>query len=288
MEDNANILKELQHLEVQPPGELYSAVWNAISGESNTDTYSPIPDLATTTPETKITTPDVPVQFSQLKDYIAEDAQPPSFEEVLQKKETVLKLKDRSGLQYNWRKIAAIFVLVLTAGTLFYVYNSKRNKSNEALASNLKANSTIIDSSALNDHSKNHGNDKKKVNRDDIEFSTKASTRISKNVSTSFIDSDFIYLLTSFNPETAELFMQDMASKSVIYLNRFSYVNISDKMREFLETMYKTKHNKKPTRKAKKARQKLEKWKKADENYFDNGAGKNPLDILDLSEFILQ
>lgn len=288
MEDNANILKELQHLEVQPPEGLYSAIWNAVSGESNPDTYSPIPDLATTTPETKIINLDIPVQFSQLKDYIAEDAQPPTFEKVFQSKETIVKQQDRSGLKYNWRKIAAIFLLLVTAGIAIIVYNGKMNKGNDSLANNFIGNSATIDSAALNEHSKSHGNDKKKVNREDIEFSTKASTHISKNVSTAFINADFIYLLTSFNPETAELFMQDLASKSVLYLNRFSYVNISDKMREFLETMYKTKHNKKPTRKAKKARQKLEKWKQADENYFDNGSGKNPLDIIDLSEFILK
>ena len=288
MEDNANILKELQHLEVQPPDGLYSAIWNAVSGEGNPDTYSPIPDLATTTPETKIINLDIPVQFIQLKDYIAEDVQPPTFEKVFQSKETIVKQQDRSGSKYNWRKIAALFVLVISAGIAIIVYNGKMNKGNDSLAKNFIGNSATIDSAALNEHAKSHGNDKKKVNREDIELNTKASTHISKNVSTAFTDADFIYLLTSFNPETAELFIQDLASKSVLYLNRFSYVNISDKMREFLETLYKTKKNKKPTRKARKAKQKLEKWKQADENYFDNEVSKNPLDIIDLSEFILK
>ena len=288
MEDNANILKELQHLEVQPPEGLYSAIWNAVSGESNPDTYSRIPDLANTTPETKIINLDIPVQFSQLKDYVAEDDQPPTFEEVFQAKINAIKINEPARSKHNWRKIAAIFILVLTAGIALIVYNDKRNKHNDSLASNLIGKTSIADSAGLNDHGKNNANDKKKVNREDIELITKASTHISKHVSTAFADADFIYMLTSFNPETAELFMQDIASKSVIHLNRFSYVNISDKMREFLETMYKTKNNKKPTRKAKKARQKLEKWKQSDETYFDNGSGKNPLDIIDLSEFILK
>ena len=52
--------------------------------------------------------------------------------------------------------------------------------------------------------------------------------------------------------------------------------------------MYEVNDKGKPTKKAKKLKHKLAKWKKKDESYFDRNPQKNPLDIIDLTEFILK
>ena len=59
-------------------------------------------------------------------------------------------------------------------------------------------------------------------------------------------------------------------------------------MAEYLKGMYEVNDKDKPTRKSKKLKAKLAKWKKKDESYFDRSLQKNPLDIIDLGEFILK
>ena len=82
--------------------------------------------------------------------------------------------------------------------------------------------------------------------------------------------------------------LAEIKKNNKITIDRFSYVNISDKMNTILQTMYTIKGNNKPTRKAKKLRATMEKWKKRDEKHFDASIHSNPLDIIDLSEFILK
>ena len=67
-----------------------------------------------------------------------------------------------------------------------------------------------------------------------------------------------------------------------------SYVTVSEKMNEIFKKMYSTKKNNKPTIKAKRLKAKLEKWKKYDEKHFDTNMQNNPVDVIDLSEFILK
>src|SRR5258708_135333 len=66
--------------------------------------------------------------------------------------------------------------------------------------------------------------------------------------------------------------------------NDFSYKMMSEMKKEM--SLFKLKGN--PTRKARKSREKLDKWKRADEMQFDQSLKNNPLDPLDLGEFIFK
>ena len=82
---------------------------------------------------------------------------------------------------------------------------------------------------------------------------------ITKHVRANILNNDFLYTLTSFNYSQA-----------------------------LLKQQYAVNHRKKPTWKARRAKEKLNKWKRKDEKNFDTKPVKNPLDILDLSEFIFK
>ncbi|MFT3822374.1 MAG: hypothetical protein QM731_00590 [Chitinophagaceae bacterium] len=101
-------------------------------------------------------------------------------------------------------------------------------------------------------------------------------------------DNDFIVTFASFNPEELPEFLRKEENKDqVIRLDQHSYFTISASMVEMLKKMYATKSKGTPTRKARKEKEKLEQWKKADEKRFDQSMA-NPLDPIDLGEFIFK
>ena len=112
------------------------------------------------------------------------------------------------------------------------------------------------------------------------------NTFITKSVRANILENDFFYTLTNFTYSQADDFLSDIKENNKISINNYSYVNVSDKMAGFLKQVYAVNRRKKPTWKARKAKQKLDKWKKKDAENFDTKFDKNPLDILDLSEFI--
>ena len=59
-------------------------------------------------------------------------------------------------------------------------------------------------------------------------------------------------------------------------------------MLEMMKQMYQVLPNGKPARKARKAKRRLESWKEKDQKRFDRDAGANPLDPVDLGDFIFK
>ena len=104
----------------------------------------------------------------------------------------------------------------------------------------------------------------------------------------SIVDNDYLATFTSFDPNNLPLFLQ--AEKPVatsITVDQYSSINISEGMGAIMKKMYKTKKSGKPTRRARKTKEKLEKWKKLDADYFNQNSNLNPLDPIDLGNFIL-
>lgn len=73
-----------------------------------------------------------------------------------------------------------------------------------------------------------------------------------------------------------------------IHIDQYTNIFISKPMSEMMKEMSLFKSNGSLTRKARKSREKLDKWKKSDEIQFDQSLKKNPLDPLDLGEFIFK
>jgi hypothetical protein len=104
----------------------------------------------------------------------------------------------------------------------------------------------------------------------------------------SIIDNDYLVTFTSFNEANLPLFLQaDKPVATSITVDNYTDITISEGMGAMMKKMYKTKKSGKPTRRARKQREKLDKWKKADADYFNNNSTSNPLDPMDLGNFIL-
>jgi hypothetical protein len=113
------------------------------------------------------------------------------------------------------------------------------------------------------------------------------SIKYNRGNSSQLYDNDIFFTLVNYKEFGRDkLFLKALADKTIT-LNKYSYINISDKMAAMLQEVYITKKNGKPARKAKKAKKKFDKWRKKDEKYFDKRLEKNPADILDLSDFLM-
>ena len=73
--------------------------------------------------------------------------------------------------------------------------------------------------------------------------------------------------------------------KIIIDVDQYSSTAVSDKMMQFMKTLYNTNRRNKPTAKARRSKRQLERWKKTDAEYFDNSLEKSALDPIDLVEY---
>ena len=104
------------------------------------------------------------------------------------------------------------------------------------------------------------------------------------------VDNDFIVTFASYQYVEAlpSFLTEEEDSEMLIRLDQYSHFTISENMMNSLKKMYQRKSKGTPTRKARKEREKLEQWKKADETHFDGKQAKNPLDPIDMAEFIFR
>ena len=101
------------------------------------------------------------------------------------------------------------------------------------------------------------------------------------------IENDFIVTFASYQSKELPAFLQEEEEGAVkVRLDQCSYFTISENMMKNLRRMYQRRAKGTPTRRARKELERLEKWKQADERQFDRQRQKNPLDPIDLAEFI--
>ncbi len=101
------------------------------------------------------------------------------------------------------------------------------------------------------------------------------------------IDNDYLASFAALNESNLPAFLQaDKPVATTITIDDYTYITISESMGGMMKKMYKTRKSGKPTRRARKTKEKLEKWKKADADYFNQNSTMNPLDPIDLGNFI--
>ena len=101
------------------------------------------------------------------------------------------------------------------------------------------------------------------------------------------IDNDFIVTLASYQYKELPSFLtEEEEGEKMVRLDQYSYFTISENMMNNLRKMYQRRSKGTPTRRARKEMERLEKWKLADEHQFDRSRRQNPLDPIDLAEFI--
>lgn len=288
MEDNTNIFKDLQQLRVDPPKDFFSKIWKKIIKAPTSDSIG-----VTSFPEKTDHEISHPANFKGLQDFVPAEQQIPAFDfkAIIQQSSKKPADTTKTALvmrqKFNWRKIAAVFLIGSVISFLLYKgltgINSNKNKSGEKPLSILQK--KPIESTDTSHYKKNGS---RTIKASDIDITQTHVFHFTKNLSVKPEETDFVYILTSFNIEDAETFLNDIEKKPLIFLNKYSYVNVSEKMKEFLQKMYATQKKNKPTRKARRAKAALEKWKKTDEKFFDQPTGKNPFDIIDLSELLIK
>lgn len=102
------------------------------------------------------------------------------------------------------------------------------------------------------------------------------------------VDNDYLATFASFNETNLPEFLKaDNPVATQITIDDYASITITEGMGAMMKKMYKTKKSGKPTRRARKQKEKLEKWKKADADFFNPNTNLNPLDPIDLGNFIL-
>jgi len=310
-----DILKSLRNCHIKPPSNLFKKIWRALKMTNATaqNTSFTVTDLSgqnmTNSGDDERTAGEIEI-FRSLQNYIIA---PPAF--------STLKISDtvqNSTGVYPVRKSAPIIRLkyfgrvaaaVLIIGCGIWIYNNKRSLKNESVAVNVSStnvlsgsnNSASANSGSVKSESDNNKTSKvvpeksaliAKADKHNHISSTGSLRKTNSNGIFSphekLVDNDILLTLVSYNYTDYMPLLSEIKKNNRIKLDQFSYVTISDKMNEVLKKMYATKRNNKPTRKAKRLRAKIEKWKKSDEKYFDSNSGNNPTDVIDLSEFIFK
>lgn len=102
------------------------------------------------------------------------------------------------------------------------------------------------------------------------------------------IDNDYLATFASLNETNLPPFLQaEKPLATTIKIDDYTDITISENMGAMMKKMYKTKKSGKPTRRARKTKEKLEKWKIADSTFFNPNTLMNALDPFDLGNFIL-
>ncbi len=289
-------LKPLSAHAVMPPPEAISfgAIMNRIKQTDELNTFKPLKDF-----EVK-----PPISFARLMEIIRS---------LVSKKETTTSAKVVSFGAFKKIAAAAAVLLLLVSGYFIFQKNST-STSEPTIANNNPTTTPIVTPTitplgdSTNPIQKNNiatldviGNYKKTKNNvfgRGIKKDILNTQNIAKKLSTTdisingavipIIDNDYLTTFASFDANNLPLFLQaDNPVATSITVDQYTSITISEGMGAMMKKMYKTKKSGKPKRRARKQKEKLEKWKKVDADYFNQNSSSNPLDPMDLGNFIL-
>lgn len=100
-------------------------------------------------------------------------------------------------------------------------------------------------------------------------------------------DNDLYSTFTSFDYNNLPAFIAAPEPKPyTLRIDKSTAINLSESMVGMMQKMYRTRSSGKPTRKALRMKKKMDKWKEADQTYFDKHVEKNPVNPIDLGEFL--
>lgn len=315
MQNNGkHILKDLKDHEAEPPAFLLDKIKDRIEEEDNAAFKKTFGALAnhSIAPAGELFQSinsklphSIDDKLKTLKNHKA--GAPVSFETILKAAKTNNKAAKVFSIKAYARRIAAAAAVVLIGTAAYFIVQNKLNanteNSNEAIAKTTPApikkdpgissaqpavtNVAVRQLMAKNTTAAIENNNKEQ------NVSLSGEQNQSSHFSIDGTDypvrnNDYLAAFTSFTVETMPAFLT--AAKPLatpITIDKYTDINISEGMASILKKTYRTKRNGKPTRKARKQREKIESWKKADSDYFNKNSTNNPLDPMDLGDFIL-
>jgi hypothetical protein len=297
--EEVDIFKSLKNFHIGPPKNLFKKIWCAL-GHSDKST-----ELLSSSSLQQVQKIGLNEGYSDMEIEIFKSLQdhsitPPAFSSLkissavseVPQINLSKKITPVIGLKYIGRIAAAVLILACSIWTIYYATH-KKQESIPVVLNNQKINSSIAANVSIQNGSKQTGTlVAKRVNKNiaitRLSNTGKPSCSRQINSGTKLEDNDVLLTLVSYRYKEYAPLMKQIEKNNKITIDQFSYINISDKMNSILSKMYATKRNNKSTRKAKKLRNRLDRWEKSDEKYFDTDVKKNPIDIVDLSEFILK
>jgi len=102
-------------------------------------------------------------------------------------------------------------------------------------------------------------------------------------------DNDLLATFTSFTyPDVPAYLTRNTGKPLKIYIDQYTQLYVSKNMLDMIKVTYQVLPNGKPARKARKMKRRLDNWKEKDQKRFDKDNGANPLDPVDLAEFIFR
>ncbi len=289
-------LKPLYAHAVMPPPTAVSfgAIMNRIKQTDELNTFKPLKDF-----EVK-----PPISFARLMEIIRS---------LVSNKETTTSAKVVSFGVFKKIAAAAAVLLLLVSG--YFIFQKNSTSTSEPTIANINPTTTPIVTPKItplgdstNPIQKNNiatldviGNYKKTknnvfgrgikkgfLNNQNIAESLPMTDMSINGAVIPIIDNDYLTTFTSFDANNLPLFLQaDNPVATSITVDQYTSITISEGMGAMMKKMYKTKKSGKPTRRARKQKEKLEKWKKVDADYFNQNSSSNPLDPMDLGNFIL-
>jgi hypothetical protein len=103
----------------------------------------------------------------------------------------------------------------------------------------------------------------------------------------SLVDNNPLITLISYKYPSLKQLIDGMGDAGFrIQLDQYTNIVLSPSMAVMIKDLYDTRSNGQPSRKARKTKERLQKWKTDDENQFDGNHFSNPLDPIDLASFV--
>ena len=282
MDNRPDIWRRLQDHEITPPQELSDRVFH---------------DFRTTENGRR--------SLERLQQYIT---QPPAFMQAAIRNSTIGSGSRRNGwfppFRFFYGAVAACLVIV--AGIVFYLAEVSPQKRTKDVARKITTPVSVLpaqqDTTAPQSIAGDSSGVATAVTGDATDSTAAGSTTTNITVTANrsqtiyidhcsfpLVDNDLLVTFTSFRyPEIADHVGKAEDKDMKVHLDQYTNIVISKQVVAMIKEMYQTRSNGKPTRRARKMKDKLEDWKKADEKHFDSTAFFNAADPIDLAEFIFK
>ncbi len=324
LNNGKNILPDLKDHEVQPPSFLLDKIRQKIEAEEDAAFRKVFAPLAghNIFPKEDVFSKGIAPELllidkntgtlQALKDH--QVPPPVQFEKILAaaKEESSQTAKVFNLGNYSRKIAAAVAVIILGTASYFIYQNTQHNKALNgtdnivAANDNQPATKSFADTLPRTQQPSNgsvKGNNETAVVSNDLtrnprkaksELSTpfytgRTGPRIGINGSQYTVkDNDYLGTFASFTETSMPSFLRtEKPIATTVTVDKYTSITISEGMAAILKKTYKTRRNGKPTRRARKQKEKIAKWKKADADYFNQNSTNNPLDPMDLGDFIL-
>jgi hypothetical protein len=296
MANKPDIFSRLKEYEVQPPPEVFHHLFNRLQAEMTLADDSQWQGALQELQQLEIQPPSfMPLAITNTIDkplfsFLQEIAIAPpagAFDHIIRQVSAtpVRKLFSR------YRAIVAVLLLVVAGWSIYRFTNHSPGKVPATVAKK-----TVPEKLPVTDPVKQPaipGNtDTARYQLYDnvrVENYFKSNRFVAEGSGMLLVDNDFMVTFTSFPYEELPPFLtEEENSELIIRIDKYSYFTVSKGMMDMLKKMYRLRPRGTPTRKARKEKAKLEQWKKADSARFDNKYLNNPLDPIDLAEFIFK